>query len=165
MQGNVPVRCAMVSLVVLRGRGDACEVLLLRRASHYMHGAWTYVAGHVEAGETGWQAALRELDEETALTPDALYSSGHVESFYNAADNVVELVPAFVAMVDAAAQVRLNVEHDAYRWLAFDDALPILPFASQRTLFAHVRRQFIERDPPSELRLETGRRETPGTGC
>lgn len=153
MRGGVPIRCSMVSLVVLRGPREATEVLLLRRASAYMRGAWTYVAGHVEADETAWQAALRELAEETSLTPRALYSSGHVESFYNAADEGIELVPAFVAMVDDAAVVKLNAEHDDYRWLAFDEAMPILPFESQQTLFVQVRDQFITREPPAYLRL------------
>jgi dATP pyrophosphohydrolase len=31
------------------------------------------VSGAVEAGETGWAAALREIEEETGLVPERFY--------------------------------------------------------------------------------------------
>ena len=50
------------SYVVLR-RGD--EVLLqLRRGTGYMDGFWATMAGHVDPGESVYDAAVRELKEE-----------------------------------------------------------------------------------------------------
>ena len=143
----------MASVVVLRPAQPEPQVLLLRRAGSYLHGVWSYVAGHLEAGETLWQCALRELVEETGLRPRALYSADCCEQFYDAQNDCVQLVPAFVAMLEADASVRLNHEHDAFRWLGFTAALPELPFDGQRELFARVRREFVERTPPASLRL------------
>ena len=55
-----------VSYVIFR-RGDSV-LLQLRRDSGYMDGHWsTAAAGHVEAGESAGQAALRETREELGV--------------------------------------------------------------------------------------------------
>ena len=150
---GIPTRCRMVSVIVLRGAGAATRMLVLRRAGDYLHGVWSYVAGHVEAGETGWQAALRELREETALVPESFWATSFCERFYLAASDTIELVPAFVARVAEEAEVRLNGEHSAFRWVTLDEAFERLPFGSQRDLLAHVRREFVAREPSPFLRL------------
>ena len=67
MPGQIPIRCTMVSVLAIRGDDTETRVLLLRRAGNHLRGIWSYVAGHIEAGETAWQAARRELSEETGL--------------------------------------------------------------------------------------------------
>lgn len=150
---ELAIRCTMVSIVVLREADAGPQMLLARRHSRYMDGTWTYIAGHIEAGESGWQAALRELGEETGLSPRALYATSFCEQFYDTGQDCIQLVPAFVAQVAADATVRLNREHSASQWLGLDEAAERLPFGSQRDLLAHVRREFIERTPQPALRL------------
>ena len=152
------VRCEMVSVIVLRGGGVATETLLLQRSGGRMASAWTYCAGHVEAEERGWEAALRELKEETGLVPEAFYATTFTEQFYSAYDDVVEIVPAFVARVSAHAQVRLNAEHLDHRWVTIAKAAEIFPFGSQRDLLEHVRREFVEREPIDYLKFPLFRR-------
>jgi 8-oxo-dGTP pyrophosphatase MutT (NUDIX family) len=61
-------------VVFLRpGSGDAREVLLmLRSGTGYMDDHWATVAGHVEKGESVYDAARREAREEVGLTDLAL---------------------------------------------------------------------------------------------
>lgn len=151
---GLEIRCTMVSALVLRVADGATQVLLVRRAGPYLKGVWSYVAGHIEAGESGWQAACRELAEETGLTPRALYATSFCEQFYAPGDDCIMVVPAFVAYVDANATVTLNDEHTAFRWLAFDAAMQAVPFGSQRDLFAQVRHEFIERPASTHLRID-----------
>ncbi len=143
----------MVSIVALRGAGDDTRMLVARRASAYLGGVWSYIAGHVRAGETGWQAARRELGEETGLAPDALYATSFCETFYNARADCIEIVPAFVARIGDAAEVRLNREHSVFQWISIGDAAELLPFGSQRDLLAHVEREFVRREPPPFARI------------
>lgn len=150
---ELPIRCTMVSIVALRGSGATTQMLVVQRASAYLRGAWSYVAGHIEAGETGWQAALRELREETGLVPADFYATSFCEQVYFAEDDCIEVIPAFVARVNDAATVRLNPEHVAYRWLALDAAADALPFGSQRDLLAHIQREFVDRTPAPFLRI------------
>ncbi|MEW5834239.1 MAG: NUDIX domain-containing protein [Pseudomonadota bacterium] len=153
---GLPVRCGIVSVLVLHGAGAATRLLLARRSAAYLDGVWSYIAGHVQDGEAGWQAARRELFEETGLVPEALYATGFCEQFYRAQPEGIEIVPAFVARVDEHATVRLNHEHSAWRWVDMDEAAARLPFGSQRDLLAHVRREFVERTPSEALRIEPG---------
>lgn len=43
------------------------EVLLVQRKKEPDAGLWGFPGGHVEAGETGLEAAIRELHEETTV--------------------------------------------------------------------------------------------------
>ena len=150
---RLPVRSTMVSVLALRGAGAATQMLVARRTGTYLDGVWSYLAGHVEAGETGWQAALRELREEAALEPQSFWATSFCEQVYLAATDTIEIVPAFVARVAEGAPVRLNGEHSAFRWVTLEEAAALLPFGSQRELLAHVRREFVEREPSPFLRL------------
>ncbi len=85
-------------------------------------GAWCQVAGGLEEGETAWQAALREITEETGLTPQRFYSGDICEQFYEPERDCISIFPVFVAFVDPTAWVTLNNEHSAYQWLDFDAA-------------------------------------------
>jgi len=143
----------MVSVVILDSLDENARILLLRRAEQHLQGVWSYVAGHVKQAETAPQTACRELAEETGLTPQALYATHFCEQFYAAVYDCIMVVPAFVARVDGCAEVRLNAEHSAYRWLPVDQAMQTVPFGGQRDLFAHVQREFIQREPSQYLRI------------
>jgi len=59
------------------------EFLLLRRAADVVYaGAWRMVGGKIDAGEAAWQAALRELREETGCAPARLWALPSVNTFY-----------------------------------------------------------------------------------
>ena len=148
---EVPIRCFAVSAVLIRHKDGAAQVLLLRRTGVRLGGEWCQIAGRIETGETAWQAALREIREETALVPHCLYSGDYCEQFYEADRECVSLVPVFVGVVDTDQTVVLNHEHSEYRWATFHDADALLPFAGQRAMLKHVFREFVERRPPKWL--------------
>ncbi|MEM1314776.1 MAG: NUDIX domain-containing protein [Pseudomonadota bacterium] len=152
---EIPVRAFLVSLAALRETEAGHEVLLMRRTQG-LAGTWCQVAGKIEAGERAWQAALRELREETGLTPRALYSADVCEQFYEAARDAITLAPVFVALVDADAQVALNAEHDAFEWLDFDAAEARVDFAGQRRVLRCIREAFVDRAPSRHLRIDMG---------
>jgi dATP pyrophosphohydrolase len=95
------------------------RVLLLERAvGARSPGAWEVVHGRIEAGETPAAAGVRELEEETGLGPDRLYSiSSH--PFYVASLDTVLVAITFAAFVDAGKPVRLGPEHARAEWLPF----------------------------------------------
>lgn len=113
------IRVALVDVYVLRGAGPALECLVLRRgAAGRCPGSWEAVHGHIEADERPAEAALRELQEETGLTPLRLYNLSRMESFYLHRSDEVALVPVFAAFVSPEATVQLGPEHDRSEWLA-----------------------------------------------
>jgi dATP pyrophosphohydrolase len=112
------VRVSLVDVYVLRREGDGLRCLVLRRAhGGRCPGSWETVHGHIEEGERPWQAATRELEEETGLIPERLYNLSRVEAFYQHRKDEVALVPVFVAFVAPESSVRLGPEHDAHEWL------------------------------------------------
>ena len=55
------------------------QVLLLERAnSGYMDGYWSVPAGHVDGGETIWEAMQREIEEETDILIAESLKPAHV---------------------------------------------------------------------------------------
>ncbi|HYF40191.1 MAG TPA: NUDIX domain-containing protein, partial [Gemmatimonadales bacterium] len=113
------VRASLVDVYVMRGAGTSLECLALRRApGGRCPGSWETVHGHIDGDERPAAAAIREVGEETGLTPVHLYNLSRVEMFYQHRLDEVALIPVFVAFVDQAATVRLSREHDSYEWLA-----------------------------------------------
>jgi 8-oxo-dGTP pyrophosphatase MutT (NUDIX family) len=111
-------RIGLVDVYVLRGRGDALEVLLLRRARGQVRpGSWEAVHGKIDDGETPVASARRELKEETGCDAIALYNLSRVEQFYYHTSDEVMLIPVFVAFVAADAVIHLSEEHDTMLWL------------------------------------------------
>jgi 8-oxo-dGTP diphosphatase len=65
-------------------RNDKGELLLQQRAgTNYLDGYWDFPSGHVEAGESIRDTAIRELAEETGLTgrPEALRLV-HIDQYF-----------------------------------------------------------------------------------
>jgi len=144
---EIPVRCNVASAVVLEDGVPAPRMLLLRRNAAQLRDEWCHVAGGIQSGETAWQAALREITEETGLRVSRLFSADFNEQFYEAKRNVFTIVPAFVAYVDASQSVRLNAEHSEFRWVTITEAQSLVTFGGQRRLYAEVQHEFIERQP------------------
>jgi len=151
---EIPIKAYAVSAFVLKREGDAWKVLLLRRVGAGRLGAtWGQIGGAIEAGETAWEAALREIREEANLVPDRFYSADVCEQFYEAYAECVCIMPVFVAFLDSEQPVVLSEEHSDYRWLTFDEADARLPFAEQRAALRHVEQEFIHRASNESLRL------------
>ncbi len=117
------VRTMIVDVYVLRMAAPTPEVLLLRRSpGERSAGTWETVHGHVEAGELPVAAALRELKEETGLSPERFYNLSRVESFYLHTRDVLALIPAFCAIVAAGAAAVTSGEHDRAEWVSVEEA-------------------------------------------
>lgn len=150
---EIPIRSFAVSVVVLRKTAGGDEVLLMRR-TRSLAGEWCQVAGAIEAGETAWQTALREVWEETGLSLERLYSADICEQFYEADRNAISLLPVFVGYAKQEASVTLNDEHSEYRWVSFEEAIRMVPFSGQRKVLLEIRNEFVEREPNRLLLID-----------
>ena len=152
VKSSIPIVCSAVSVLVLRWRQSLAQILLLRR-TRPPAGVWCQVAGGIEANETAWQTALREVTEETGLRLAELWSGDFCEQFYEADKDRITMLPVFIGVVPPDAEVVLNAEHDGYKWLGYEEADHLLAFPGQRKMLAAVKAGFINRQPHALLRI------------
>ena len=122
----------VVDAYVFRQTDVEYKFLLLKRADTkiYEH-LWQGVAGKIESGESAWQAALRELDEETGLEPKRMFIADHVSKFYEENGDRINLVPVFGIEVESE-DVRLSDEHTEFRWMGIGEAEQTLVWNGQK---------------------------------
>jgi dATP pyrophosphohydrolase len=149
---SIDIRSNGVVVFVCRLRQGQAEYLLLRRTDE-RGGFWQQVSGGVEVGESAWQAANREVIEETGLRPTALYSTDEVEMFYQLRRDRISVSPGFVAFVAGEGPVQLSHEHVEWRWVSLEQARQLLVFPRQIEMLETVQRQFILKPPNERLRI------------
>lgn len=129
----------------------AAEFLLLRRAAGVPYaGQWRMVGGKIEPGEAAWEAALRELNEETGRDPVRAWTVPSVNAFYEWQIDRLNLIPAFA--VELAADPVLDDEHEAFVWLPAEAAAARLRWPEQRRLLHLIDTLLPDAFPP-ELTL------------
>lgn len=144
------VRHDMIACYVVRPRANGVghEFLLLRRApGEFMAGAWAVVRGTSNPGETASAAALRELHEETGLSPREFYQVDTVDVFYLAGGDTIWHCPGFCAIVDHDAAIVLDVEHDEYRWVDRSHIQQEVLWPGERAQIAEVSREILDGGP------------------
>ena len=154
MSNEVKIRSRAVSCFVIDNAKTDPRVLILKRVGEPLDGEWCQVAGRLEEGETAWQAALRELKEETGLVPVEFFTSNLCEQFYSVYADAIVVVPVFVAFVEDTPRVKLNHEHSEYQWMNLSDATKTLPFVGQRQVLRDIWDHFIDASPHPHLRIE-----------
>ena len=133
------VRVGVVDVYVVRAWARPWQVLTLQRAATGTRcpNAWETVAGGIEPGERPEDAAVRELREETGLTPERLYSVT-VQPFYLHRIDTVQLAVVFAAFVVEPAAVTLGAEHQRHEWLPVDAARARFAWPRERETIDHI---------------------------
>ena len=128
----------VVDAYVFRQTNNGLRFLILKRAETkiYEH-LWQGVAGKIEKGEKAWQAAIRELKEETGFDPVRVFVADHVSRFYEIHGDRVNMIPVFGIEVDSIS-VSLSKEHCEFQWVDFETAKNTLIWNGQKEGIAAV---------------------------
>ncbi|MBX7042527.1 MAG: NUDIX domain-containing protein [Ignavibacteria bacterium] len=130
----------LAEIFIYRINGDAPEYLLLKRSGKVTYsGIWSVCAGKIEPGEKAYEAAVREMREETGLAPEELYNVDAVNVFYDPVTDGMHVVPVFLARVEIC-DVTLNEEHTEYKWLTADEAVKTLHWVSHKNNLKLIRK-------------------------
>lgn len=136
----------VVDCYVFRQTNDDLSFLLLKRNKDklYEH-LWQGVAGKIEGDETAFEAAIRELKEETSLEPVRMFVADYVSRFYESHQDRINLVPVFGIEVDSS-EVKLSKEHVDYKWVDIYEALDTLVWRGQKESIQTVYDMVVNND-------------------
>ncbi len=125
-------------VIVYRGEGRRQYLVL-----HYEEGHWDLPKGHVEAGESETQTALRELQEETGITEvDLVFGFREaIEYFYRREGRTMHKEVVFFLARTPTETVRLSDEHIGFVWLPYAEALDRLTFKNAKELLMKAERR------------------------
>ena len=140
------VKIRVIDAYIYRKTKEGIKYLILKRAKTKMYEhLWQGVAGKIEKGEQSWQAAIRELKEETGLDPLKIFVADHVSKFYETHGDRINLVPAF-GMEVASDIVLLSSEHSDFKWVDYDSACSHLVWKGQKKGITVVNEMIISND-------------------
>ena len=136
----------VVDSYVFRQTDGGLRFLLLKRNKDklYEH-LWQGVAGKIEGDETAFEAAIRELKEETSLEPVRMFVADYVSRFYESHQDRINLVPVFGIEVDSS-EVKLSKEHVDYKWVDIYEALDTLVWRGQKESIQTVYDMVVNND-------------------
>jgi dihydroneopterin triphosphate diphosphatase len=125
----------LIDLYPYRQKDGSPEFLLLRRsAGHIYEGQWRMIGGKVKENEYYWQAALRELKEETGLIPELFWAIPSINRFYEPETDQIHAVPAFAARISLDAEITLDNEHSEFEWFRIEKAIKMILWPEQQRL-------------------------------
>lgn len=125
----------LVDLYPYRLTDDDPEFLLFRRAKGKIYqGQWRMIGGKVNSGETYWQAALRELKEETGLIPETFWTIPDLNTFYEHKTDLILQIPAFAAEIKNDATPSLDDEHSEFKWVKASEIELFIQWPEQKRL-------------------------------
>jgi bis(5'-nucleosidyl)-tetraphosphatase len=119
-------------VLLFRNAQDQRLWLLLDYGKH-----WDYAKGHLEEGETAWQAAVREVREETGIKQ--IDRVGKFEQdmhyvFYSPKKGRIHKRVTYFVGRTRTETVGLSDEHTGYAWLPFAEAIVKLTYENAREI-------------------------------
>lgn len=129
---NIEVSAGAV--VVRRGDGGSIDVLLIEDS----YGNWGFPKGHVEAGESSEEAALRECSEETGLVSlRTIAPIGTTDWYFRSGAGLVHKFCDYFLLETPTGSEALPRHAEGIRacsWLNPDDAVARITYANARTV-------------------------------
>ncbi len=137
-----PAREVSAGGVVLREN----EVLLVKVRNLQGEVVWTFPKGHLEAGETARQAALREVKEETGWTCRVDRPFTQVHYRFSRQGRLVQKTVHWFLM----SPLSLDGESDPReildcRWFPLREAADLVVYKSDRQIMARLRKKAVRR--------------------
>lgn len=134
----------LVETHIFRETEHGIEFLLLKRAEDQIYPAvWQMVSGKIKENEKAFETSLRELKEETNLTPLNMWAAPKVNSFYSSQDDSICLIPVFAVQVKKGSKVIISDEHSEYKWVTSSEAKRLLAWDGQRKAVELIEEYFL----------------------
>jgi len=125
-------------VVVDHLHSDACAALI-GKADRAGRATWTLPKGHIEAGETLEQTAIREVLEETGILAEILQPLGTVEYWFVLNNKRIHKVVHHFLMLRISGELSADDrEVDEVAWVPLGELPERLTYANERRLVAGI---------------------------
>lgn len=147
------ILCNIIEVCVFSFDNKEPLYLMLRRSvtEPLYPDSWQIVTGSIEEGETALRGALRELNEETGLTPKRMWIVPHVNTFFSVRHDAVNHTVIFAVQTDPGDTVRLSDEHYQFGWYTIDQAKARCVWPGQKQALDIVHEYIVGGKKASEL--------------
>ena len=123
--------------LVVRGRGSDISGVLIGRIDRRGRLLWSLPKGHIEAGETVEQAAVREVAEETGITGRVLGQLGIIDFWFVAESRRVhKTVHHYLMLAEAGELSDADSEVAEVAWVPLGEMVDRLAYDDERRLVA-----------------------------
>lgn len=112
---------------------DRGKVLLVQQTK----GHWGFPKGHVEAGETEIETAIREVKEETNLDVE-INENKRYSMEYITDRGTLKKVVLFIAKKISGNEKYQESEIKSIKWLNYEDAIKTITYDNTRELFKKI---------------------------
>ena len=134
----------LIEAHIIRQTKNNLEFLLMKRAEHEKYpGIWQMVTGEIMPNEKAYQTAIREINEETGLSPEKFWIVPNINSFYSPEQDLICLLPVFAALVNHNIPVKISDEHVEYKWVNKIEAQKLLAWPGQRESVEIIYNYFV----------------------
>jgi len=139
---RIDIESPGINVAIIKKDPDGWKFLMLRRADKEIYpGLWGFLTGGREGGETVPQLAVREMAEETGLTPEKLWATEYVFQFYEPTVDKIWLLPVVVAVVAPGSRVKLSPENSDFRWLDGSAAIDLVIWQNLKEVLRNINRE------------------------
>lgn len=119
-------RIISAGIIIYRKTLHGTKYLLLYSGKNY----WNFPKGKLEQNETGFQAALREIREETGLQPNDLNLQSRFKTstrftFVRERQQIFKIIILYLAET-TKAEICISHEHEGFGWFTLGEARKIL---------------------------------------
>ncbi len=123
----------LVEAHIFRKTKNGIEFLLLKRSDTEIYPRlWQMVSGKIHKDEKAFETALREIKEETGLTPKKFWTAPNINSFYYPEGDYISMLPVFAALVEKNSKVVISDEHTEFKWVKPSRTKKMLAWQGQR---------------------------------
>ncbi len=113
-------------------------------------GYWNFPKGKLEQGEMSYQAALREVREETNIPANSLRMERNFKMpdkfiYQREGKKIFKIVILFLAQA-IRPEVKISYEHEGYAWFAFGDAQRAIKHQNIRTILKKAHEYLLRKN-------------------
>ncbi len=121
--------------LVVRRNGTPPSAAIIGRTDRRGRLLWSLPKGHIEAGETAAQAAVREVEEETGIVGSVVAHLGKIDYWFVAdGRRVHKTVTHFLMNAIGGELSDEDAEVVAVAWVPLDDLARRLAYADERRI-------------------------------